>query len=394
MRSPEEVRTDPRLAVNGARPWFDEAPYEDSGIVAEAAEAVADVVRTRRTVHWGGGPQVKRLEAAFADRLGMRHCFFHSTGTAALHTALFSLGVEEGTPVGLSDSGFVASLNVVRHLGARPVFLPTDPGSMLCVDDVSEWVAGHEIHTSLITHFFGLVADVEAIHRTAGSRYLVEDGAQAIGATLRGRPVGTFGDIGSFAASNRKLVTAGQGGLNVHNDDQVDWRMRTYAHHGKAGNYEGVFPGYNFRGGEMEAVLALAALDQLDERVTARNASADVMHKIFEQAGIRTARMPSHLDATPSAFDVVVILDERWLGHRDWLVDALNADNIGAWQYPALIAMPWVKPWMQGKGWWSEREEELLRTETALWDRVFVLPTQVSVEDAERTAALVAGLLA
>ncbi|MBC3840471.1 hypothetical protein GXW82_10230 [Streptacidiphilus sp. 4-A2] len=393
MRTPDELRADRRLAINGGTPRFDELPYEESGIARSAADTVAEIVRSGRTVHWGGGPYSKRLEEQFAAYTGRGKAFFHSSGTAALQTALFALGVEQGDAVALSDSGFVASLNVIYHLGARPVFLPTDPTTLLCVDDVSAWVEGHDIHTSLITHFLGNVADVEAVHRTAGSRFLVEDGGQAHGATLRGRPVGSFGDIGSFAGSHKKLVTAGQGGLNVYDDEQIDWRMRTFAHHGKSGNFEGVFPGYNFRGGEMEAALGLAALQELPERVAARNSTARALTDAFAEAGLRTIQVAPGLDATPAWFDIAVVLDEEWDGHRDWLVDALTAEGIPAWAYPALISMPWVEPWMRERGWWGEREQHLAAVETALWNRVLVLGTQMSPEDAKRVATAAADIL-
>jgi dTDP-4-amino-4,6-dideoxygalactose transaminase len=393
MRHPEELRKDGSLAVNGGTPRHDRLPVEDTGIATEAADDVAALIRTGRTVFWGGGPHTRKLEEAFAGLIGRRHAFFHNSGTAALQTALFALEVGPGTPVALSDSGFVASLNVVHHLGARPLFLPTDPDTLQCVDDVSEWVRGSDPHTSLITHFFGNVADVEAIHRSAGTRYLVEDAGQAHGAELRGRPVGSFGDVGSFAGSTKKLVTAGQGGLNVHDDDQLHWRMRTYAHHGKAGNFEGVFPGYNFRGGEIEAILASAALAQLEARVAARNSTAQAMFDVFDAAGIRTARPAPGLDCRPAWFDVAVILDEEWLGHRDWLVEALVAEGVPGWQYPALISMPWVKPWMSAHGWWGEREEHLLATETSLWDRTFVLGAQMNAQDAARVATTVVEIL-
>ncbi|MFE7331410.1 DegT/DnrJ/EryC1/StrS family aminotransferase [Streptomyces sp. NPDC057565] len=393
MRHPDELKQDRSLAINGGTPRFDELPWEDTGIVAEAADDVAALIRTRRTVYWGGGPHSKRLEADFAALIGRDRAFFHQSGTAALQTALFALGVDEGTPVALSDSGFVASLNAIYHLRARPVFLPTHPDTLQCVDDVAEWTDGTPVHTALITHFFGNVADVEAIRSSSGAQYLVEDGGQAHGATLRGKPVGSYGEIGSFAGSTKKLVTAGQGGLNVYDGPDIDWRMRTYGHHGKSGNFEGVFPGYNFRGGEIEAILAHAALRQLPERVAARNATADAMFEIFDDAGIRTARPAVGLDCTPAWFDVALVLDEEWAGHRDWLVDALVAEGIPGWHYPALIGMPWVKPWMTSRGWWGEREEHILGTERALWDRTLVLGTQMSPQDARRIAAATAELL-
>jgi dTDP-4-amino-4,6-dideoxygalactose transaminase len=392
MRSPSEVQEDKSLVMNGGVQRITHEVLEDTGIARDAADDVAAIVRSGRTAYWGGGPHSKQFERAFAASANRKLGFFHNSGTAALQTALFALGVSDGTPVALSDSGFVASLNVIYHLRARPVFLPTAPETLLCQHDVSEWVSGEDIHTALVTHFFGNVLDIAAVFESSGAEYLVEDAGQAHGATLRGRPVGSYGTIGSFAGSHKKLVTAGQGGINVYDDEDVDFRMRTYAHHGH-GAGENLYPGYNFRGGEMEATLALAALDDLPRRVAARNRTAEVIVEVLDKAGIPTARTSRELDCTPAWFDVPVLLDERWLGHRDWLVDILRRDGLELWKYPALISLPWVKPYMLHHGWWGDREEELLRVERRIWDRVVVIPTQISAEDGRLVAEALAEIL-
>lgn len=362
--------------------------------MTDAAERVADVVRTGRTVHWGGGPAAHELERRFAAHTGRSRAFFHNSGTAALQTALFALGVTDGSNVAVTNSGFVASVNVIYHLRARPVFLPTDPATLVCYPEVAEWVDGLDIHTALVTHFFGNVVDVPAVSKSTQAQYLVEDGGQAHGATLFGKPVGSFGDIGSFAGSLKKLVTAGQGGINVFDDPDIEQRMRVYAHHGKQGRYDELFPGYNFRGGEMEATLALVALDRLDERVNARNSTAAAICAVLEEAGIPFARVPKDLDCSASWFDVGIVLDESWLGHRDWLVDTLEADGIPLWRYPSLIGLPWMKPYLQAHRWWTDREEQLQRSEQRLWDRVVLIATQTSAEDGAKVAAALAEVLA
>ncbi|WP_154814086.1 DegT/DnrJ/EryC1/StrS family aminotransferase [Actinophytocola xinjiangensis] len=392
MRNPAQVQADSSLVMNGGPRRITHELVEDTGIAVTAADDVADIVRTGRTVYWGGGPRSKRLEREFADHIGRSMAFFHNSGTAALQTALFALGVTDGTPVAITDSGFVASLNVIQHLRARPVFLPTAPETLLCQEDVSDWVDGVDVHTALLTHFFGNVLDAPATFASTGAEYLVEDAGQAHGATLRGRPVGSFGDIGSFAGSHKKLVTSGQGGLNVYDDPTIDFRMRAYAHHGHSQG-ENIYPGYNFRGGEMEATLGLAALADLPTRVAARNRTAAAITEILEKAGLTVARTPAGLDCTPAWFDVPVLLDESWLGHRDWLIDVLRQDGIELWKYPALIALPWVKPYMANHGWWGEREEELLRVERRLWDRLVLIPTQISAEDGRVVAEALAEIL-
>jgi dTDP-4-amino-4,6-dideoxygalactose transaminase len=394
LREPADIAADKSLAINGGTPRLDAFPWEDAGICTDAADAVAEVVRSGRTVYWGGGPKAREFEERFARHIGRSKAFFHNSGTAALHTALLALDIRPGDPVALASSGFVAALNAVHHVGARPVFLPTDPTTMVCASDVSQW-ADDEHAAALVTHFFGNVVDVEAVRNSLGScAALIEDAGQAHGALLRGRPVGSFGEIGSFAGSHKKLVTAGQGGINVYDDPDIDRRMRTVSHHGKSGKYVSEVPGFNFRGGEMEAVLALAALDRLEQRVAERNASAQAMTDIFDEAGLRYARVSPGLDCRPAWFDVCLIMPEEWVGLNGWLADLLEAEHIPAWLYPSLIEMPWVEGWMAARGWWGERERTLLGEEKALWSRCIQLGTQMRPTDAKACASALVDIVA
>lgn len=392
VKCPEEIRASGHLAINGGTPYLATPPFEDPGICTEAADDVAAVVRSGRTCYWGGGPRAKQLERRFAASLGRRYAFFHSSGSSALITALFAVGAGEGRTVVIGSSGFVAAINAVHHTGARPVFLRTDSRTLQCTAE--GYRPGAEPPTALlVTHFLGNVVDVPSVAAVVGASHVVEDGGQAHGAYLGGRPVGTFGDIGSFAGSHKKLVTAGQGGLNVCDSEYLLDRMRMLGHHGKAGRRVGEVPGYNFRGGEMEAVLAMHSLDVLAERAAARNRTAVAIQDALEGAGITTARAPEGIGARPAWFDVGIVLPERWRPHRDWLLDALNAENIPASTYPSLIEMPWVKPWMLANGWWGEGEEELLEYEAALWGRVIVIGTQMSPEDGRRCAEGIVSIL-
>lgn len=394
LRGPQEIAADASLAFNGGMPRLSAFPWEDTGIPVDAADAVADVVRSGRTVYWGGGPMARKFEERFAAHVGRLKAFFHNSGTAALHTALFALGVGEGDRIAIANSGFVAAINAVHHVGGRPVFLPTDPETMVCAADVSGW-ADDDNAAALVTHFLGNVVDIDSVRTTMGScAGMIEDAGQAHGALLRGRPVGSFGEIGSFAGSHKKLVTAGQGGINVYDDPEIDRRMRMVSHHGKDGKYAADVAGYNFRGGEMEAVLALAALDQLKQRVADRNASAAAMTEVFDQVGIHYARTQASLDCRPSWFDVCIVLPEEWAGHNAWLVEVLEAEFIPAWLYPSLIEHPWVEPWMDAYGWWGERERTLLVQERTLWSRCIVLGTQMRPADASRCATALAEILA
>lgn len=390
---PSKVLRSHTLVVNGgASPIVNSPPFEDPGIPVGAADAVADVVRTGRTNYWGGGPKAKELEAAVSTWLGRKFAFFQSSGSSALITAVFAAEATDGKRVVLGSSGFVAAINAVYHNRARPFFLRTNPATLQATADGYVADQDHQPAALLLTHFLGNLVDVPEIASVVGAKRVIEDSGQAQGARLDGRLAGSIGDIGSLAGSHKKLITAGQGGLNVTNDPLLLHRMRTVGHHGKGARRVGEFPGYNFRGGEMEAVLALHSLAELDHRVTLRNETAGAIQQALSASGIATVGTLGDR-AHPSWFDVALVLPEEWGSHRDSLIRALQAENVPADTYPSLIEMPWVKPWMASMGWWDEYHEELLQHERDLWGRVIVLGTQMSPADGAVSGAALARVL-
>lgn len=389
MSIPAETRTRAdhgratrRPAIDGGTPYLDQGPFEDPGICVEAADDVAAVVRNGRTCYWGGGPKATELEQTFAGTLGRRHAFFHHSGSSALITAVFAVGATAGRSVVIGSAGFVAAVNALYYNNARPVFLPTDPRTLLCTVEGFSPEPSEQPAALLVTHFLGNVVDVPAIAAAVDAEHVIEDAGQAHGASLGGRPVGAWSSIGSFAGSHKKLVTAGQGGLNACDSDHLLSRMRMISHHGKSDRHVGEVPGFNFRGGEMEAVLALHAMRHLEQRVAQRNATAAAITAVLRAAGLATAELvDSPLPTEPSWFDVGIVLPPEWGKYRDWFVAVLQAENIPMATYPSLIEMPWVKPWMQSRGWWGDREEATLEHDRAVWDRVLVIGTQMSPED-------------
>lgn len=392
LPEPKDVLLSRALVVNGgAPPIVESLPFEDPGIPVRAADAVADVVRTGRTNYWGGGPKAKELEAAIAVWLGRKFAFFHSSGSSALITAVFAAEATDGRRVVLGSSGFVAAINAVYHNRARPFFLPTDPETLQATAD--GYVADQNQPAALLlTHFLGNLVDVPGIASAVGANRVIEDAGQAQGARLDGRLAGSIGDIGSLAGSHKKLITAGQGGLNVTNDPILLHRMRTVGHHGKGARRVGEFPGYNFRGGEMEAVLALCSLTELDQRVALRNETAHAIQQTLIASGIAPVGTLGDR-AAPSWFDVALVLPQEWRPHRDSLIRVLQAENIPADTYPSLIEMPWVKPWMESMGWWDDYHEGLLQHEGELWGRVIVIGTQMSPADGAVSGAALARVL-
>ena len=389
IRSPEQVRGDRSLAINGGAPRR-ALPAEDAGICSEAADDVRRIVESGKTCYWRGGPRTHELEATIAALLGRGGAFFHNSGSAALLTGLHALDAGRHATVAISSSGFVASLNAVYHAGSRPVFLPTDEHTLVVSRDAGA-VVDEPIDVLLVTQFFGNVVDVDALRASIAPRAVLEDASQALGSRLDGRLVGGHGEVATFAGSQKKLLGSGTGGINVYDDPEIGERMRVLAHHGKGHTQFAEVPGFNFFGGEIEAALALAALRRLEEKVAHRREAAGRMLDVLTAAGLACAGPPPGVDCEIAWFDVAVVLPEPWRGEpRDWLVEALQLEGVPTWYYPALIDMPWVEPWMTERGWWGEREEATRSAERALWDRVFVIATQIPPDDAERCAQIVA----
>ena len=390
--TPQEVEQNRNLVINGA-----DSPRiclsMDNGICAEAISDVVKVIESGTTCYWRGGPKTHELEQKFAALIGRKAAFFHNSGSAALLTGLYALGADENSVVAISSSGFVASLNAVYHARSRPVFLPTCPSTLVVESDVSQWVE-EPVDVLLVTQFFGNVIDIDRVRISSKTRFVLEDASQALGSQLNGQMVGAHGDVATFAGSQKKLLGSGTGGINVYDNPEFGERMRILAHHGKGETQYADVPGFNFFGGELEATLALAALARLLEKVALRQEAAQRMIEVLKSAGLQCASPPSQLKSDIAWFDVGIILPPIWTKlSRDWLVKALQLEGVPAWYYPALIDMPWVKPWMSRNAWWGEREETLLIQEKALWDRVFVIATQISPNDAERCAEIVAELL-
>lgn len=392
IREPAELREDRSLAVHGGRAPR-ELPPQYSGVVPDAAESVAGVVRSGSVTTWSGGGAKEKLESQFARMMQRRHACFVNSGSAALLLALVTLrGDELGAwPVGVTAS-YVSAINAVYHAGARPVFLPTDPQTLVASTRGLP-AADRKAECLLATHFLGNGVDVAEIQKTIGAKASIVDASQALGATVGEAPMGVTGDVVCFSGSFRKLLGAGTGGIAVFDDARLELPMKTLARHGIDPNEIPALPGYSFWGGEIEATLALAALSRLNERVRQRRETVSAMTRVLDQAGIDRAQ-PTHVFGDHTLwFKVAVMLPETWLGHRDWLIEALRAEGVPAWRYPALIALPWVKPWMQRMGWWGDWEQHVCEHEQSIWDRVLTVDTQITANQGLQVAETLTGIL-
>jgi dTDP-4-amino-4,6-dideoxygalactose transaminase len=227
-----------------------------------------------------GGPFVTELEKRLAQRIGCRGAVSVVNGTAALHLALLGAGVRPGDHVAVPDWTFAATVNAVFHCGAVPVFVDIDHTSW-CLDPalVAAALADRALCIRAIigVDVLGHPADWDALRAACSGRevVLVEDAAGAIGASYKGRAAGALADVATISFNGNKVMTAGGGGLLLSDDETILCRARHLSTQARVGEeYEHDAVGFNYRMTNVNAAVALAQLERLDEMVAARRAIA------------------------------------------------------------------------------------------------------------------------
>jgi perosamine synthetase len=255
----------------------------------EEAAAVADVLSSGWVAQ---GPRVAAFEAAVCAALGASHGVATSSCTTALHLALHALGVGPGDDVVVPSLSFIATTNAARYLGARPVFADVDLETQNLTAASVEAAVTPATRAVIVVHQAGMPADVDRIEAVCAPRgvSVIEDAACAIGSTYRGRPIGG-GRLTALSFHPRKLVTTGEGGMLLTDDDRLARRFRRLREHGMAisaherhasrtvvvESYDEL--GFNYRMTDLQAAVGLVQLGRLDDIVAERRALAERYHE-------------------------------------------------------------------------------------------------------------------
>jgi len=228
------------------------------------------------------GPHVTAFEEEMCQVLGCRHALALSSGTAALHLALRYLGVKEGDLVFCSSLTFVGSVNPILYLGAQPVLIDSETSSWnmspIALDKAFDWAIekGQLPKAVIIVDLYGQSADMEPLLAIC-ERYgvpVVEDAAEALGASYKNRACGTWGRFGIFSFNGNKIITTSGGGMLVSDDGDAIDKALFWATQARdpAPWYEHSEMGYNYRLSNVVAAIGRAQLQVLDARVAAKRA--------------------------------------------------------------------------------------------------------------------------
>ncbi len=314
-------------------------PLSSPDISPEDVEAVVAVLNSR----WLSlGPQVEAFEAAAAEVAGRAHGVAVNSGTSALHLGVEALGLPPGTEVITTPFSFVASANCLLFCGLKPVFVDIDPDTYNVDPDQVEAAITPRTGAILGVDVFGQPARWDRLTRIAeqhGLR-LIEDSAEAIGATYLGRPAGGWGDFGVFAFYPNKQMTTGEGGVLVTDDARIAAHARSARNQGRGEGGAWLLHerlGYNFRLSELHSALGLSQIARLPQLLARR----------AEVAGWYDARLGGvrdlHLlgrdpDARISWFVYVVRLGGRFAqADRDRVIAEMRGHGIQCSNYFAPI---------------------------------------------------------
>lgn len=229
------------------------------------------------------GPHVDAFEAEVCGRVGCRHAVALSSGTAALHLALQILGIGTGDEVLTSSFTFAATANAITYRGAVPVFIDSNRETWnmdprLLAEELAECQRrGRLPKAVVVVDLYGQCADMESI-RAACAPFdlpIIEDAAEALGATHQGRAAGSLGDLGVFSFNGNKIITTSGGGMLVSDNEEWITRARYLATQARqpAAHYEHTEVGYNYRLSNLLAAVGRGQLRVLDERVAQRRAN-------------------------------------------------------------------------------------------------------------------------
>jgi dTDP-4-amino-4,6-dideoxygalactose transaminase len=333
-----------RLAVDGGtsvrtRPF---APWPSHS--SEEIEAVRRVLESGNVNYWTG-QEGRQFEAEFAAFTGCEHAIAVASGTVALELALQALGIGPGDEVIVPSRTFIASASCAVMRGATPVMADIDRESQTITAQTIERVLSPRTRAIIAVHLAGWPCDMEPILELARERGLIiiEDCAQAHGASYKGRPVGSMGDANAFSFCQDKIITTGgEGGmLTTHNTDLWS-RAWAFKDHGKS--YDAVCNrprlsryrwlhesfGTNWRLTEMQSAIGRLQLARLQESVAARRSLAGILTMRFSQiSALRVTIPPAEVHHSYYKYYVFLRperLREGWGQER--IIDAINAEGV------------------------------------------------------------------
>lgn len=261
------------------------------------------------------GQFVEKFEKQLTDFLGVKHAYAVTSGTTALHLSLVATGIKPNDEVLVADFSFPATANVVVQIGAKPVFVDIDLKT-LCMDpeDLKHKITPKS-KAIMVVHVFGYPANMTEIQKIAkvNNLILIEDAACALGSYHQDRACGTWSDVGCFSFHPRKVITTGEGGAVVTDNNETAKKIALYRNHGMQKNSQGIAEfvkaGFNYRMSELQAALGVEQMENFQAIEKKRQVLTNrYLDKLKGTAGLRLIEKPT--DGINNYQSFVVLLDQ------------------------------------------------------------------------------------
>lgn len=272
------------------------------------------------------GKYIERFEGAFANFCNVKHAITCCNGTVALHLALMALGVGPADEIIVPTLTYVATANAVTYCGARPVFIDSEPETWTLNPSLIEKSITPRTKGIIVVHLYGHPVDMDAVLTLARKRglFVIEDAAEAHGAKYKGKMIGSLSDIATFSFYGNKILTTGEGGMVVTNNDDLGARIRILKGQGMDPNRRYWFSvvGYNYRMTNIAAAIGLAQLEKVDWHIGRRREIATrYIEHLKDVKGI--ALQPEKPWAYNVYWMISAVLSENLLTSRDYVVSEL-----------------------------------------------------------------------
>lgn len=303
----------------------------------EEIEAVVKVMKSGvLTNKLGAGPLVTKFEKSFAKLMEAKHAIAMNTGTAALHSSTVAAELKPGDEVILPSFTFISTAEVVVMTKAKPVFVDINPETYnISLGKIEEAVT-KKTKAVFPVDLYGLPMDMKGIREIADKHqlFVIEDAAQAHGASYKGKPPGAFADVACWSFYASKNMTTGEGGMVTTNNDEIAEKLRFMRSHGEKEEYKSVMLGHNYHMSEIHAAIGCVQLARLPKFVAKRRENARrLTANLRREPKLQLPRQPKGYKH--SWYLYTVRLKNAKKKQRDRVVKGLKKKGIGAGVYYA-----------------------------------------------------------
>lgn len=335
------ARDSEKLAIHGGTPVRNSLlTYGKQWIQKDDIDAVTSVLNS----NWlTTGPNVSKFEECFAQTVRTKDAVAVSNGTAALHAAMYALGIRAGDEVIVPAMTFAATANCVAFMGGRPIFADVDPDTLLIDPEGVEHLITPRTKAIIAVDYAGQPCDYDILADIANRHHLalVDDACHALGGQYKGRPVGTLADLSVFSFHPVKHITTGEGGMITTDRPDYATRLRLFRNHGISSDhrqrehegswfYEMVDLGFNYRLTDFQCALGISQLKHLPAWVLQRQEIARQYMEAFRDIpGVNPLAVRKEVSHAYHLFVVQFDPAELRNADRTFIFQALRAEGIG-----------------------------------------------------------------